>query len=116
MFDHIGIRVSDLAASVRIYRAMLEPLGFVLDDSGTGFGPKGEPALWLVATSEPSGAHVALKAPNRKAVDAFHQAALAAGAKDNGAPGLRTDYSPKYYAAFVIDRDGNNIEAVTFTG
>ena len=116
MFDHIGIRVSDLAASVRIYRAMLEPLGFVLDDSGSGFGPKGEPALWLVASSEPSGAHVALKAPNRKAVDQFYKAALAAGAKDNGAPGLRADYSPTYYAAFVIDRDGNNIEAVTFTG
>ncbi len=112
MFDHIGLRVRDLAASVRLYKAMLEPLGYVIDDSGTGFGPKGEPALWLVAGT--GAAHVALRATSRKAVDGFHAAALAAGAKDNGKPGLRKDYSPTYYAAFVTDPDGNNVEAVTF--
>lgn len=120
MFDHIGLRVSDLDASVRFYTAALEPLGAVLasrDDDGAGFGPKGAPCLWLHAAraSKKTGAHVALRAKSRKAVDGFHAAGLAAGGKDNGAPGLRLDYSPTYYAAFLVDPDGNNVEAV-FTG
>jgi catechol 2,3-dioxygenase-like lactoylglutathione lyase family enzyme len=117
MYDHIGLKVKDLAGSVRFYGAALAPLGYVLcssDESGAGFGPKGEPALWLTKGKgvSLSGAHVAFRAPDHAAVDKFHAAALKAGGKDNGGPGPRPDYGPKYYAAFVIDPDGNNIEAV----
>jgi catechol 2,3-dioxygenase-like lactoylglutathione lyase family enzyme len=114
MFDHIGIRVKDVDASVRFYAAALAPLGQGLcsrDDAGAGFGPPGEPALWLYR-GEGGGAHLALRAPDRAAVDRFHAAALAAGGRDHGRPGLRADYGPSYYAAFVLDPDGNNIEAV----
>jgi len=117
MYDHIGLRVKNLAASQKFYQALLAPLGHVLGSSGegyAGFGPKDAPALWLHATSlkTGSGVHIAFSAPDRKAVDKFHAAGLKAGGKDNGAPGLRTDYSPKYYAAFIVDPDGNNVEAV----
>jgi catechol 2,3-dioxygenase-like lactoylglutathione lyase family enzyme len=115
MFDHIGVRVSNLERAARLYAAMLAPLGHVAgasDKTYAGFGPKDRPALWLHADKAGGGCHVALKAANREAVDAFHKAGLAAGAKDNGGPGLRTDYGPNYYAAFLIDPDGNNIEAV----
>lgn len=117
MFDHVGLRVNDLGASVRLYRAMLEPLGHVLcfeDGGSAGFGPPGAPALWLVAGERSGGAHVALAAADRAAVQAFHAAGVAAGATDNGEPGLRLDYGPDYYAAFLIDGDGNNLEAVCF--
>jgi len=113
MYDHIGLKVKDVAASVRFYTAAFKPLGYELDDSGTGFGPPGEPALWLYADPAPgAGIHVALSASDRAAVDRFYQAGLKAGGRDNGKPGLRTDYSPNYYAAFLFDPDGNNIEAV----
>jgi catechol 2,3-dioxygenase-like lactoylglutathione lyase family enzyme len=117
MFDHIGLRVTDLAASTRFYQAVLAPLGHVLCGSGedyAGFGPPDAPALWLhrVTSGGGSGVHVALRAPDRDAVARFHAAGLAAGGRDNGPPGLRTDYAPTYYAAFVIDADGNNVEAV----
>ena len=80
-------------------------------------GPKGAPALYLMAggAAKPQGTHLAFVAPSRAAVDAFHQAGLGAGGKDNGAPGLRADYGPKYYAAFLFDPDGNNVEAVCLT-
>lgn len=117
MFDHIGLRVADLAAASRFYAAALTPLGLTRGAAGdgyAGFGPPGAPALWLhaVPRDQAGAAHVALRAPDRAAVDAFHRAALAAGARDNGAPGLRTDYAPDYYAAFVVDPEGNNLEAV----
>ena len=117
MYDHIGLRVADLDASVRFYTAALAPLGFVLcsrDDSGAGFGPKGEPALWLHLHKDKAsgGAHVAFRAPDHDAIKAFHTAGIKAGGKDNGAAGHRKDYSPTYYAAFLIDPDGNNVEAV----
>lgn len=125
MYDHIGLRVKDVDVSARFYEAALEPLGAVLasrDEAGAGFGPKGAPCLWLHVVNpvgEPArgsdGAHIAFKAKSKKAVDGFHAAGLAAGGKDNGAPGLRVDYSPTYYAAFLVDPDGNNVEAV-FTG
>lgn len=113
MYDHIGLRVKDLKAAVSFYRATLQPLGYELDASGTGFGPKGAPALWLHAGGRAGGGtHVAFRAGDRATVDRFHAAGLKAGGRDNGKPGLRADYSPTYYAAFLIDLDGNNVEAV----
>ncbi len=119
MFDHIGLQVTDLAAAVRFYEAALGPLGFMLcsrDDTSAGFGPKDAPALWLYADTRarPGRTHVALRAEARNAVDRFHAAGLDAGGTDNGKPGIRADYSPTYYAAFVLDPDGNNVEAVTY--
>jgi len=117
MYDHIGLKVRDVEASVRFYTAALAPLGHVLcsrDASGAGFGPKDAPALWLYLDkgAQGSGVHIALRAVDRAGVDRFHKAGLAAGGRDNGSPGLRADYSPKYYAAFLVDPDGNNVEAV----
>ncbi len=116
MFDHIGLKVKDLGKSARFYEACLEPLGLVLahrDESCAGFGAPKEPALWLYPANNASGAiHVALRANDRKSVDRFYATALEHGGKDNGPPGLRADYGPTYYAAFVLDPDGNNVEAV----
>lgn len=116
MYDHIGLRVKDVAASARFYAAALAPLGCeqsYADDDGAGFGPPGAPALWLHRSEGGgSGVHVAFKAASREAVRAFHAAGLSAGGRDNGAPGLRGDYGPTYYAAFLTDADGNNVEAV----
>jgi catechol 2,3-dioxygenase-like lactoylglutathione lyase family enzyme len=117
MYDHIGLKVKDLDASVGFYGAALAPLGHVLasrDASGAGFGPAGEPALWLylAKNSAGPGVHVALRAADHAAVDRFHAEGLAAGGRDHGHPGLRVDYGPKYYAAFLLDPDGNNVEAV----
>jgi catechol 2,3-dioxygenase-like lactoylglutathione lyase family enzyme len=117
MYDHIGLRVKDLEASARLYEALLAPLAHVLcskDASGAGFGPRGAPALWLIPDQKGGGAHIAFRADSRAAVNAFYQAGLGAGARDNGAPGLRPDYGANYYAAFLIDLDGNNLEAVCF--
>jgi catechol 2,3-dioxygenase-like lactoylglutathione lyase family enzyme len=120
MYDHIGLKVADLDASVRFYAGALRGLGHVLGarDAGyAGFGPPEAPALWLYRSEAPvrAATHVAFKAPSRAAVDRFHAEGLKAGGRDNGPPGLRTDYSPNYYAAFLIDPDGNNVEAVCFT-
>jgi catechol 2,3-dioxygenase-like lactoylglutathione lyase family enzyme len=120
MYDHIGLKVRDLAACIDFYRSALAALGHVPGSSGegyAGFGPPGEPALWLYqrASGNTPGTHVAFRAPDRAAVQRFHEQGLAAGGRDNGAPGLRPDYSPNYYAAFLIDPDGNNVEAVCFS-
>jgi catechol 2,3-dioxygenase-like lactoylglutathione lyase family enzyme len=121
MYDHIGLRVSNMEKAVAFYTAALAPLGHVPGAQGdgyAGFGPdKDTTPLWLHPTDNKgaTGCHICFKAKSRAAVDAFHAAAVKAGAKDNGAPGIRTDYSPTYYAAFVIDADNNNLEAV-FTG
>jgi len=116
MYDHIGLKTRDLGASLRFYEAVLAPLGHGLcgrDESGAGFGPPGAPALWLYRSeTSGAGAHVAFRAPDRQAVDRFHAEGIAAGGRDNGAPRLRADYSPTYYAAFLTDPDGNNVEAV----
>ena len=119
MFDHIGLKVRDLAASVAFYRQALAPLGHELGSHGegyAGFGPAGAPALWLYQASEPigPGTHVAFRARDLAAVQRFHASGLKAGGRDNGAPGLRVDYSADYYAAFLIDPDGHNVEAVCF--
>ncbi len=117
MYDHIGLRVKSLEASVRFYESALRALGHVVasrDEAGAGIGPAGAPALWLHARAEsPSGgAHIAFRASSRTAVDTFHRDGLKAGGRDNGRPGVRADYAPTYYAAFLLDPDGNNVEAV----
>jgi catechol 2,3-dioxygenase-like lactoylglutathione lyase family enzyme len=117
MYDHIGLKVKNLDASVRFYTAALAPLGYVLgsrDDSGAGFGPKDAPALWLYLDKGPAGAgaHIAFRAHDHAAIKKFHSEGLKAGGRDNGGAGPRADYSPSYFAAFLIDPDGNNVEAV----
>lgn len=121
MLDHIQITVKNVAASKRFYASALAPLGLTVQydqDPVVGIGSQEAriPALWLNQGDAQGTAHVALAAPNRAAVDAFHRAALSAGGRDNGAPGLRPDYHATYYAAFVIDPDGNNLEAVCHRG
>ena len=123
MIDHLGFSVADFARSRAFYLQALAPLGYapVMDVTkersggyeGTGFGPPGRPNFWIGTGETRSGpTHVAFAAPSRAAVDAFHRAALAAGGRDNGAPGLRPHYHAHYYGAFVFDPDGHNIEAV----
>ncbi|HUJ76928.1 MAG TPA: VOC family protein [bacterium] len=115
MFDHIGVKVKDLAASKRFYSAALAPLGYSVqheDAAAVGLGPQGAPGLWLGKGEIRGGTHIALAARDRASVDAFYQAALAGGGKDNGKPGIRAEYHPHYYGAFVLDPDGNNVEAV----
>ena len=119
MFDHIGLKVKNLDASLRFYRAALGSLGYVLASEGegyAGFGPPDQPALWLYASADlPIGTtHIAFRAAERKQVKGFHAAGLEACGLDNGKPGLRVEYSPTYYGAFLIDPDGNNVEAVCF--
>jgi catechol 2,3-dioxygenase-like lactoylglutathione lyase family enzyme len=115
MIDHIGIAVSDLARSVAFYERALAPLGYVLVmkfDVAAGFGAAGKPDFWI-GPGDPRGkTHVAFRTASRAVVKAFHDAAIAAGGTDNGAPGVRAMYHPDYYGAFVLDPDGHNIEAV----
>jgi catechol 2,3-dioxygenase-like lactoylglutathione lyase family enzyme len=114
MIDHLSLRVQDHPRAVAFYQAALAPLGYkvMMEFPGaTGLGA-GMPDFWLMATDQPSSpTHLAFSAA-RDAVEAFHAAALAAGGTDNGAPGLRADYHPHYYAAYVRDPEGNNIEVV----
>jgi catechol 2,3-dioxygenase-like lactoylglutathione lyase family enzyme len=119
MFDHISIGVRDIERSKRFYDTALEPLGYtrLMEIEGTlGYGGKSV-ALWVSAAEHPvspdpkSGLHFCFTAPTRKSVNAFHAAAVRTGGSDNGAPGLRLDYGPDYYAAFVIDPDGYRLEA-----
>ena len=116
MLDHLVIGASDLAASKAFYTRALVPLGLgPLMDFGpvVGFGAAGKPEFWLrAADGAPTPVHVAFRSPDRATVDAFHAAALAAGATDNGGPGVREIYHPHYYGAFVLDPDGHNVEAV----
>jgi catechol 2,3-dioxygenase-like lactoylglutathione lyase family enzyme len=116
MLDHIGVEVTDLDRSKAFYSAALAPLGYSLAfefESGAGFGNgEGIPDFWLHLGDAKSGTHVAFRAQERGLVHAFHEAALAAGGTDNGPPGPRPQYTPTYYAAYVHDPDGHNVEAV----
>lgn len=130
MIDHLGISPTDIERARRFYDAALAPLGIATvmevtpDQSGgyhgIGYGSGRKPCFWLSSDSRRAlpqgprgrGIHVAFAASDRAAVDAFYAAALAQGGKDNGPPGLRPDYHPAYYAAFVLDPDGVNVEAV----
>jgi catechol 2,3-dioxygenase-like lactoylglutathione lyase family enzyme len=119
IFDHIGYSVGDYDKSTAFYDAALAPLGIKrameFEYPGgkiVGYGTE-RPEFWINSGDAlRDHLHVAFAAPSRAAVDAFYQAALAAGGRDNGAPGIRTEYSPNYYAAFVFDLDGHNIEVV----
>jgi catechol 2,3-dioxygenase-like lactoylglutathione lyase family enzyme len=123
MIDHISIAVRDLAEGERLYTALLAPLGMTKlrewPDAAIGYG-KSYPEFWINRrdtmgkVADDSGVHICLRARSSAAVDAFHAAALKAGATSDGAPGLRPKYHLRYYAAFVRDPDGNRIEAVTF--
>jgi catechol 2,3-dioxygenase-like lactoylglutathione lyase family enzyme len=127
MLDHIGFAVSDYERAQRFYTAALAPLGYALikevpaekTESGyaaAGFGIGRKPDFWIAGEGRlERPLHVAIVAKDRAGVDGFYRAALAAGGKDNGAPGLRPHYHPNYYAAFVLDPDGHNIEAVCHT-
>lgn len=119
MFDHISFGVRDVAGAKRFYDAALAPLGYrcISDGAETlGYGKKSV-ALWIGAAERPvkaddkSNLHFCFSAPTRESVDKFHAAALKAGGKDNGKPGIRKDYAPNYYAAFVIDPEGYRLEA-----
>ena len=122
MIDHIGFPVSDYARAKAFYTAALAPLGYTLvmevqqhdnDAPAAGFGRDGKPDFWIGGEGGMNKPlHVAVLAADRASVDAFHRAALAAGGRDNGAPGLRPHYHANYYGAFVRDPDGHNIEAV----
>ncbi|MBN8810671.1 MULTISPECIES: VOC family protein [unclassified Sphingomonas] len=124
MLDHVGFAVSDAEASRQFYAATLAPLGITLlmtvpaQENGSGgtahgFGRGDDPFFWIGDNERVGeGTHIAFRAGTRAEVDAFHAAALAAGGRDHGAPGLRPLYHPNYYAAFVRDPDGLNIEAV----
>jgi len=116
MFDHLTLTVRDIARSKAFYMRALAPLGCAVQmefEQFCGIGPKGKPAFWLKPGEVPTTPmHLAFRAGDRPSVDAFYAAAIAAGATDNGPPGLRTDYHPNYYGAFVIDPDGHPIEAV----
>ena len=121
MLNHVSIGVRDIARTKRFYDAVLTPLGYTCRSGGENEGYLGygadQVALWVSPTEKPvaadktSGLHFCFDAPTRKSVDAFYAAALESGGKDNGKPGVRTDYGPNYYAAFVIDPDGYRLEA-----
>ena len=127
MIDHLGIGVRNHAQSKAFYLAALAPLGIGVvmavskEESGgpsdySGFGSNGKPYFWIGEGPVAPGMHLAFVAQTRQQVDEFYRAAIAGGAKDNGAPGIRAHYHPNYYGAFVIDLNGVNLEAVCHTG
>jgi catechol 2,3-dioxygenase-like lactoylglutathione lyase family enzyme len=127
MLDHIGIAASDVKRSKTFYEHALKPLGISIQMpptpemlaagyEGYGFGEAGHPYFWVGSAGPSSAIHIAFAAQSRSDVDAFYEAAIAAGGRDNGGPGIRAHYHPNYYGAFVLDPDGNNIEAVCHRG
>jgi catechol 2,3-dioxygenase-like lactoylglutathione lyase family enzyme len=119
MLDHVTLNVSDLDASRVFYERALEPVGYALGmQHGDQIGfvaPDRYPHFWIARRDPVGGStHVCFRASSRDAVDAFHAAAVAAGGRDNGGPGIRAEYGDRYYGAYVFDPDGNNVEAVTY--
>jgi catechol 2,3-dioxygenase-like lactoylglutathione lyase family enzyme len=124
MIDHVGFSVSDYASAKAFYEKALTPLGYKLvmevtaqgtGQPAAGFGRDGKPDLWIGGEGKlERPVHIAIVADDRPSVDAFYRAAMSAGGKDNGPPGLRAHYHPSYYAAFVLDPEGHNIEAVCY--
>ena len=117
MIDHVSVKTSNQSASRRFYENALAPLGYEIlmefhEGQVVGMGVGRKPDFWFSSGEASGPVHVAFSARDRAAVDSFYQAALAAGGKDNGAPGLRSEYHSGYYGAFVHDPDGNNVEAV----
>src|SRR5436190_22827723 len=118
VIDHIGVGVRDFEESLDFYGRALAPLGFErvayidADNRSAGFGVHGRDDFWIHEGRPAGRMHVAFDAETREAVDAFHAAALDAGGRDNGVPGIRSEYSETYYAGYVLDPNGNNIEAV----
>jgi len=120
MLDHVGVASSNVKRSREFYVAALAPLGYGVLMEGEGYcgigKTSGEDAwigtIWLHKTDSPAPNHIAFRVDDRATVDAFYKAAMAAGGKDNGAPGIRAQYHENYYGAFVLDQDGNNVEAV----
>ena len=116
MIDHLSISVSDMTKARAFYDAVLATISakrvMNVDDYASGYGTDRKPVFWIGADKPALNGHIAFAAPSRAIVDAFYKAAIAAGAKDNGAPGLRPHYHENYYGAFVIDPDGNRLEAV----
>ncbi len=115
MIDHIGIEITDLARSKAFYQKALAPLGYEMLmewQHFAGFGVKPKPDFWIALGKPDKKIHVAFRAASRSIVKAFYEAAIAAGATDNGPPGPRPHYHEHYYGAFVLDPDGHNIEAV----
>jgi catechol 2,3-dioxygenase-like lactoylglutathione lyase family enzyme len=116
MIDHVSVGVGDYKRSKAFYSAALRPLGYELlmepDESVGGFGAQRKPDFWIVGGSPSGTTHIAFVAASRATVDAFYAAALEAGGRDNGAPGVRPQYHENYYGAYIHDPDGNNVEAV----
>jgi catechol 2,3-dioxygenase-like lactoylglutathione lyase family enzyme len=118
VIDHLGIGVRDYEESLEFYSHALAPLGIELvaetptDNRAAGFGYGDRDDFWIHEGRPLARVHLAFEAESREQVDAFHAAALEAGGRDNGAPGVRPQYSPTYYAAYVLDPNGNNLEAV----
>ena len=115
MIDHIGIAVTDLERSIAFYERALAPLGYRLirkiEGFAEGFGVPPKPDFWIGLGQQPQAIHVAFRTDRRSLVQAFYDAAIAAGGRDNGPPGVRALYHPHYYGAFVHDPDGHNVEA-----
>lgn len=116
MIDHIGIHVSDPAKSLDFYGEALAPLGYAASNDDASLTLDGQATIYIYPAERATAMHLAFKATSRAIVDQFYAAAIKAGARDNGPPSVRDEYSPDYYAAFVLDLDGNNLEAVCLGG
>jgi catechol 2,3-dioxygenase-like lactoylglutathione lyase family enzyme len=117
VLEHVTLHCTNVRKSRAFYERALQPLGYRATQvypNAVGFKAEGHTSFWVTKGKVATPTHIAFRAKDRKTVEAFHRAALEAGARDHGAPGLRSEYSPTYYAAFILDPDGHNMEAVTF--